>query len=262
MKKARIVPLVTLLVILGSSLATAGVPDREAFLPLVAAQEAASLSLLNPGFEEGFRQVDGIGELTVGNYWEPWWDENAARPEFKRADIAVDARRVRSGSSAQQWFNNYATHTGGIYQRVSGVTVGTTLVLEAWVQAFSSSQDNFSQSSGRYRMRIGIDPYGGLDPESPDVAWSNDGNAVEPYDAYQFLRVEAVARSDRATVYIWGQAEWPLKHNDAYVDDVRLYVSGSGPSPVPGTGLTEEQVRAIVRDELAKTLRAWADSLQ
>jgi hypothetical protein len=71
-----------------------------------------------------------------------------------------------------------------------------------------------------------------------------------------------VARSDRATIYVWGQAEWALKHNDAYVDDVRLYVSGSGPSPVPGTGLTEEQVRAIVRDELAKTLRAWADSLQ
>ena len=129
------------------------------------------------------------------------------------------------------------------------------------MQTFSSNEDDFSQSAGKYRMRIGIDPYGGLDPESPDVVWSNGGHAIEPYDEYQFLSVETVARSDRVTVFIWGQAEWALKHNNAYVDDVRLVAIGDGTTLPPATGLTEEQVRQIVRDEMAKSVRAWADSL-
>lgn len=266
MKKVRAIALIALAVLTTSSLAAAAVSQHHSYLPMVATL-AGDLALLNPGFEGAFREVDGITELKVASGWEPWWDPKATRPEYKRADLVVDPRRVHSGSAAQQWFNNYATHTAGIYQRVIGVPVGKTLVFETWVQAFSSGQDDFTHSNGRYRMRIGIDPYGGLDPESPDVVWSNGGNAVEPYDAYQLLHVEALARSDRATVFVWGQAEWPLKHNDAYCDDTRLYVLDDGstpspsPSPVPG-GLTEEQVRDIVRQELAKAIRAWLATLE
>jgi hypothetical protein len=261
MTKLRALSLFALFVVLAVTLPAMSLSERKSYLPFVSAQTTASIALRNPGFEEAFREVDGVHELKVAEYWEPWWDAGAARPEYKRADPAVDASRVRTGSGAQQWFNNYATHTAGVYQRVADVPVGTTLALEAWVQAFSSSKDDFSQSEGKYRMRIGIDPYGGMDPESPDVVWSNGGHAIEPYDEYQLLTVETVARSDRVTVFIWGQAEWALKHNNAYVDDVRLIAIGDGTTLPPATGLTEEEVRQIVRDEMAKAVRAWADSL-
>jgi len=54
-----------------------------------------------------------------------------------------------------------------------------------------------------------------------------------------------VAKSDRATVFLWGETVWKLKHNNAYVDDVRLYTT----DPPSGT-LTEARVREIVREEL------------
>jgi len=264
MNKIRTALLGTLLVVLAISLPTAALARHTSYLPMVARYAEVGLSLLNSGFEDGFSAYDDIAELKVADGWIPWWDEDARRPEFKAATLDIDPRRVRSGNSAQQWFTLYDTHTAGIYQRVSGIPVGKTLVFEAWVQAFSSNADDFDQSNGRYRMRIGIDPYGGIDPESPDVVWSNDGSAIQPYDSYFYLQVETPARSDRVTVFVWGQAEWALKHNDAYVDDTRLYaVDGDGdpPStPVPG-GLTEEQIRAIVREELAAALRALADTL-
>ncbi len=214
--------------------------------------------LMNGGFEGGFRYVDGIRELYGPNSWELWWDPRSARPEWKDATVAVDSRRVRSGEHAAQWFNNYAVHTGGIYQRVMGLQPGSTLTLSAYVQAFSSGKDDFSRSDGRYRMRIGIDPYGGVDPESADVVWSDGGNAVQPYDAYVPVAVSTTARSNRATVWIWGQAEWPLKHNDAYVDDVALVASGGStpgptPTPGPGTGCDYDTIRGIMREELDRT---------
>lgn len=202
------------------------------------------LGLVNGGFEEGFRHVGNVGELNVAVGWEPWWDPKAARPEYKDAAIGVDARRVKTGSHAQQWFNNYNKHTAGILQVVGGVTPGKTLQLVAWVQCFSSGKDDFSKSDGRYRMRIGVDPYGGVDPESTDVVWSDEGNAVQPYDAYARLEVETVARSDRCTVLVWGQAEWPLKHNDAYVDDVVLVEVDGEPGPEPGPD--DERVDVLV----------------
>jgi hypothetical protein len=204
--------------------------------------------------------VDGIKELYAPNGWAPWWDRKAVRPEWKDATLEIDARRVHTGGHAAQWFNNYAVHTGGIYQRIMGLQPGSTLTLSAWVQAFSSGKDDFEHSDGRYRMRIGIDPYGGVDPESADVVWSNGGNAIQPYDAYVLVAVSTVARSDRATVFVWGQAEWALKHNNAYVDDVVLMASAEpgptpGPTPTPGPGgeCDYDTIREIMRQELDNT---------
>jgi hypothetical protein len=234
-------------------------------LPRASAQTAGANLLIDGDFEGGFRRIDNARELEVATGWMPWWDARSARPEWKDASVTIDPRRVHGSQHAQQWFNNYAKHTGGVYQRVTGIAPGSTLRLEAWVQAFSSSGDDFSHSNGRYRMRIGIDPYGGIDPESADVAWSSGGNAIQPYDEYQRLEVQTIAKSDRATVFVWGQAEWALKHNDAYVDDVWLSVVGGEiptptpgpepptPTPGPGGAVDYDRIRQVVREEIDKT---------
>lgn len=220
------------------------------------------LNLTNSDFEGGWREVDGVGELKVADGWHPWWHQSDRRPEFKIARLEVDPSRIHGGQGAQQWFTSYATHTGGIYQQVHDVPVGRTLVLSAYVQAFSRNDDtNWRQSDGRYRMRIGIDPYGGLDPESRDIVWSE---AVQPYDSWTELRIETQGRSDRCTVYVWGQAEWPVKHNNGYVDDCSLVYLGEPetppPPPPPPAPADLAHLAAAVRN-FARAVSAAADEL-
>ena len=218
------------------------------------------LPLINPGFEGGFREVDGDGNLKVAVGWQPWWHTTDARPEYKPAEYHVDPRRIRSGQFAQQWFNRWQTHTAGIYQQVENVPVGKPLVFEACVQAWSTNTEDPNVSDGRYRMRIGVDPYGGSDPESRDIVWS-DAEPLAPMNPNEYvaLKVETTSRSDRCTAFVWGQAEWRLSHNDAYVDDCRLYYldEEQPPQPPPGQGWTEEQIRAIAREEIARAVDEW-----
>ena len=189
------------------------------------------LGLANPGFEEGWREVDGVYELKVANSWYPWWHETDVRPEYKIATTEVDDTRVYEGQAAQQWFTTYASHTGGIYQQVMDVPVGKEIIFEAYVQTFARDDDlDWHESNGRYRMRIGIDPYGGTDGESDDIVWTE---AVQPYDEWSLLRIETLSRSDRCTLFVWGQAEWRVKHNNAYVDGCRCFYLDDEPEPPP-----------------------------
>jgi hypothetical protein len=214
------------------------------------------LPLVNPDFEDGFRQVDGQSTLQVAVGWEPWWHETDAQPEYKPAEKHIDPRRIKSGQFAQQWFNRWRTHTAGVYQRVENVPADKPLVFKAHVQAWSTNTEDPSISDGRYRMRIGIDPYGGTDPEGEDVVWS-DAAPLAPMhpNEYVALQVETTSRSDRCTAFIWGQAEWRLSHNDAYVDSCRLYYLDE--EQPPEEGWTEEQIRAIAREEVARAVDEW-----
>lgn len=212
--------------------------------------------LENPGFEGGFREYQEVHELKVANAWIPWWDPTSTRPEYR--DGAPFPNRIRSGNHSQQWFNTYAVHTAGIYQRVEDIPPGT-IRLTCYVQAFTSGQNNFDKSDGRYRMRIGVDPYGGIDPDSIDVVWSDGGHAIQPYDEWFPLQIETVVRSDRATIFVWGQPEWPLHHNNAYVDDCSLMVLSESPPTQPPpetpvvTDIDYERIRSIIRQELDQT---------
>jgi hypothetical protein len=193
---------------------------------------AIELDLKNAGFEGAWREVDGVHEVKVADDWHPWWHRSDVRPEYKIATKDVDANRIHGGRAAQQWFTTHATHTGGIYQQVQDVPIGNALVFTAWVQAFSRDDDeDWRTSNGRYRMRVGLDPYGGTDPEASDVVWSD---VVQPYDAWTQVQVNTTARSDRCTVFLWGQAEWPVKHNNGYVDDCQLvYLAPEALPPEP-----------------------------
>lgn len=245
MKQAR-----TALVICGLLLALALAP----WLGVALGASPGKNWLTNGGFEGDFRQVDNIGELTVGEYWMPWWNHEDTRPEFNAATYSIDPRRIREGQAAQHWFNTFSKSTSGIYQRIGGVPTGNVATFGCWVQVFSSNKDNFDESNGRLRVRIGIDPYGGVDPDSRDIVWSNDGHAIQPYDKYEYLEVATLTKSDRLTVWVWSQSEWPLKHNDVYVDACSLGLGGVVPTPTPGptpsNGFTEEDIREFARQEI------------
>jgi len=195
--------------------------------------------LRNPDFE-AFSQR-GAGEMIVANRWEPWWVQGTDdqvkegyfyRPEYKPESAALfGRRRIHSGDYAQKFFSTFATHQAGLYQQVSGIAPRSTLTFSAWIQMWSSSQDDPGRcdESGNYQAWIGIDPTGGRDAASDKVIWSEPAMAC---NRWVRLQVTAVAEplvlwpkdkgSGTVTVFLKGEPEYRVKHNDSYWDDLVL----------------------------------------
>ncbi|MFN8482611.1 MAG: hypothetical protein U0768_06155 [Anaerolineae bacterium] len=201
--------------------------------------------LVNPGFEEGSRKTEGEGtslSSAVASGWSPWLlrgDERDNRePEYKLEDTNLSPSRYRdhSGRYSQKWFTTWGTHTAGIYQQVP-VTPGDPLTFSIWTQVYTGQADGFDgvefrsdpKEDGRYRVWVGIDPTGavpaGVGAPPPDtVIWSDP---VIRYDDWIQMAVSAPAKSDKVTVYVKGQPEFSVKHNDSFWDDACLMVDAS-----------------------------------
>ena len=214
--------------------------------------------LTNPGFEEPF---DAQGVATA---WQAWYltpdgvtyptscgNKAPATckpygvPGYRPAqpqDSRVPPRSI--SGNAQKWGASYYTYIAGVYQQVSGLTPGARLQFSAFTQAFNCSNDlgcfgpagrlGYSYEAGENSVRVGIDPTGGTNPFSDNVVWSSYAN---PLDAYGQQAIEAVAQSDKATVFIWSAPQYSQKHVETFVDNASLVVTGQG--PVPTTAPTE-----------------------
>lgn len=193
-----------------------------------ALQQSENL-LTNPGFEGEF--VGESDDLQVAAGWTPWWvPHQAGQPDWQnlrpRFESTAHPLRVRSGSVAQSLASFYSTHTGGLYQQVS-VPTDADLRFSAFGKGWTSVGDdplNVSVGGTDLRMRVGIDPFGGTDPLSPNVRWSDQVNAADSwvrFDAY------AKARSTTVTVFLYSAPFDARRHNDVYWDDAEL-VSLSG----------------------------------
>lgn len=192
---------------------------------------------LNPGLEHGFTER-GAGEVVVANGWFPWWQDGPGqddgqnwRPEFKPEDASrFGRRRIHEGNWGQKWHNTYATHNAGIYQTV-GVPPHSVVSAVAWAQAWSSAKDDPDVSKdGGYELSIGIDPTGGSDGLSDKIVWSPLSTTL---DEWVKLEVQAKAEGDRITLFLRGHALWPVKHNDAYFDDICLTYVQPTPTNTP-----------------------------
>lgn len=191
--------------------------------------------LLNGSFEDGYSSR-GAGEVTIANGWSPWWQDGPfaeqglnRRPEFQPEDAGrFGRRRIHDGNWAQKWGNTFATHRAGLLQQVN-VPAGSDLTLKVWAQSWSSKGDDPSVSDGgRYFLSVGIDPTGGTDFSSPNVVWSSRDITM---DNWVQLAVQAKAKAGTVTVYLRGEAEFRLAHNDAYFDEACLTVVAPPPPP-------------------------------
>jgi LysM repeat protein len=215
-------------------------------------QPQSSELLTNPGFEEPF-SAQG-----VATGWQPWYVTpdsvnypascgNNAPETCKPYGVPVyfpaqpqDSRvppRSISGN-AQKWGSSFYVYIAGVYQPISGITPGARLQFSAFTQAFNCSDDHgcfgstgrtgYSYEPGENNLRVGIDPTGGTNPFSSNVVWSSYAN---PLDAYVQQAVEAVAQSDKVTVFVWSAPQYPEKHLETFVDSASLVVTGQGPAP-------------------------------
>jgi LysM repeat protein len=202
--------------------------------------------LSNPGLEPPFVDAGGDPRRLVAQGWQPWhvartgsmsFSENL-QPEYYAASDTTNGLgvpRIRSGSDAQQFSSFFGTFTGGLYQRVTGVSAGTTYTFSVFAYVWSSALDNaaLSDQPGGVRVQVGIDPTGGTNGESAAVVWSPLGSEV--YDAYNAYLVSAAAQGGALTVFVRAQVQNPVKSNVVYVDDAALTGPGVPPTSAPVT---------------------------
>lgn len=186
--------------------------------------------LTNPGFEPSFQSLDGVPPRQVAQGWSPWHVTGGAsaseniQPEYYPASDTTNGLgvpRIRSGSDAQQYQTFFATHDGGLFQRVNGVSAGDELTFSAYIYVWSSSFDdvNKSDQDGDVVVQVGIDPAGGTDGTSGGIIWSQP---TIQYDAYNQYTVTTTAQGSAITVFIRSTVSIPVKNNNIYVDDASL----------------------------------------
>lgn len=191
--------------------------------------------LSNPSFEKPFATLGGSPPRQVAQGWSPWHvggggssSENVQPEYYPASDVSngLGVPRIRTGSDAQQYHSLFASHDGGLFQRVTGVTKGTQLRFSAYVYVWSSTFDdpNKSEGDGGVVVMVGIDPTGGTDAESANIIWSA---ASVQYDAYNEYSVTGSASETAVTVYVRTTVSVPVKSSNIYVDDASLVSTGS-----------------------------------
>lgn len=195
--------------------------------------------LTNPGFEPPFQTLSGDPPRVVAQGWTPWHITGAGgsfseliQPEYYAASDDTNGLgipRIRSGNDAQQYFTFFATHSGGVYQRVTGVTPGTNYRFEIYAYVWSTNLDdvNVSAEPGGVVMQVGIDPIGGTDPNSASIVWSAAGSPQ--YDSYVPYQVTTIAQGTAVTVFVRSTVSAPVKNNVIYLDDASLTVADGTP---------------------------------
>jgi hypothetical protein len=152
------------------------------------------------------------------------------RPEFRDNVAASFENRVRSGIRSQKYFSFGRMHEAGLYQRVGGIRPGSTVRFSIYIQAWMCSNIDKcgmngirSDAPSDMHLRVGIDPYGGDNPFSPNVVWAPE---KEAFDQWVEFAVETQARADTVTVFTHSRPDWGWARvsNDVYLDDASLVV--------------------------------------
>lgn len=223
--------------------------------------------LQNPGFEEPFNTLDGDPPRQVAQGWTPWHvpaAEGAPTYERRQPEYEPSADRIQEGSSSQLIGAFFATHDGGVYQRVTGITPGETLRFSIFAYVWSSMSDNRDSSieNGDVMVQVGIDPTGGTDPGGEAIVWSPEG--IEEYDAFNEYTVEAEAQADAVTVFVRTAIGVPVANTAIYLDQASLTQSGeaTGEETVEATEeatdaatevATEEPTEAVATEPASET---------
>lgn len=138
--------------------------------------------LVNPGFEYGTPS--------------PW--VNTGNPGEVRAGSYYFGITPFEGSFMFGVYGNWTLRSGTLYQTAQ-VTPGRSYSASVHSRVYHGGNDSDSAMN-----RIGIDPTGGIDPSSPDVAWS-DWDFQEAWYYSEWRRIETppvTAFSSNVTVFL------------------------------------------------------------
>lgn len=167
--------------------------------------------VLNAGFENGFTLHGGSN---IGNDWTQWSSAPNTITGYDETSV------VHGGAHAQRirvWNTNGGTTYAGVYQRVP-VTAGVRYTNSVWMYAYDTNSYCY----------LGVDPTGGTDPTSANIAWSSGYNGV----AWTQRTWSGIAQGDYLTVFLRVRATDKNKRN-GYFDDVTLTCPGGAAGAPP-----------------------------
>ncbi|MCB8989746.1 MAG: hypothetical protein H6664_00365 [Ardenticatenaceae bacterium] len=164
--------------------------------------------------------------------WHPRWLPDGTElyiimPEYTASTPdQVNPDRVRSGEKSLHYWSFWSRHESAVHQQVTAVP-GEQFCFSVWGHAWSdrNSDDWYSATpdrpfdDGQLFQKVGIDPTGGTDWQSPTVIWSEPR---KQYDYFGEFVITATAQAEQVTVFMWSRAEVPVKHNEVYWDDAFL----------------------------------------
>ncbi|MCY4539471.1 MAG: LysM peptidoglycan-binding domain-containing protein [Chloroflexi bacterium] len=223
--------------------------------------QTAENLLTNPGFEEAFVEQDGESPQNVATGWTAWHiPRTDSSPAYANHAPFYNEETVRTRGDepgkAQVYFNQYATHQGGIYQQVDDLTAGADyrFSIYAWVWSSIGQDWDISEQPGNVSVRVGIDPSGGTDGASENIVWST--TAVFLYNAYYQYSVIAAAESATITVFVESTVGEPVANNYIYLEDAVLEVATQNVIVVDSTPTSEtnDELAGESEDEATPTL--------
>jgi len=196
--------------------------------------------LTNGGLEQGeFGPYTGRGrgDLTIPAAWNVWLGQGSTDDDnfFNRGDRVYSFPHTGPGPDvveAQLALNlngGFVQFNAAIYQTVA-VPEGTNVRAEAALQIkvcdTESGGPGFCSSdpSSGGQVRVGIDPNGGVDPQSGGILWSP---WITPHDTWQRTSVDATSNGS-VTVFVYATQDKPYTNNQVWIDDVKLTAEGGG----------------------------------
>lgn len=188
----------------------------------------------NCNFDNFVARGNGI---STPDGWLPW--VTMGNPAFD-ADLHGSA----PGAPAQRIWSDGGTWTAGLYQQVS-VTPGKGYL--ARIQWSPSTCDNVER-------KIGIDPFGGVDPLSPQVVW---GASCWVRERMPDLHVSAYAARETVTVFVWTHHGTSYGQDQVFLDGVVLVEDPSmEPQPTETATAMPTPTRQPTRSAAAAQARA------
>lgn len=177
--------------------------DLRALSPSVDTERVHYELLANPGMELYDPPYGPGTSCQVASGWERFWYDGG---EPCWMDTRVFAATVGSGwverieGETSQMIVSTEPYTAGIYQRVTGLTPGVGYGFHAaMLTIFQSSAP--PAIHGKMIKQVGIDPAGGIDPQSARIIWSEpDSHDEGPWDVERITA--AYAQGPAMTVFV------------------------------------------------------------
>lgn len=175
-----------------------------------------------------YQNSGNIWALQVAEHWERFLVE-AEEPNRVRYFTSCDWNLFNNGpagfcekrdqADAQViWTSSSNPFDAGMYQQVTGLTIDQAYGFQvATLQVFESTTN---RQDGKMKRKLGLNPFGGIDPESGDVIWS----PIDAIDTIWFAgSVGAKAMSTTMTVFIRfessGDQQVQFSSSQIWIDD-------------------------------------------
>lgn len=165
--------------------------------------------LTNGRIGKPFHSYRDDTNLITAAGWAPWWQEAAeGSPDWKNRLPVFSAYTLDDGLT-QQISTPWGTHEAGLWQQVPSVA-GNQYEFSVEGQAWSSedASPGSQLEASNVNLQIGIDPTGGLDPNSPLIVWSD---LAQPLSHWETVRVQAEAEASIITVFLKSAPNLPKR---------------------------------------------------